>query len=121
MVLIVDDDVDARVVYRRYLVEKGCVVYTARNGLVGVACATSRKPDVIVMDMAMPRLGGFGAARRLKSAEATCAIPIIALSGLVISPGAAKAVGCDAFLAKPCLPEMLWCEIQMFLPRPSRH
>ena len=122
VVLIVDDDFDARAVYRKYLVDRGCVVYTARNGLVGVARAKSRRPNVIIMDLAMPRLDGFGATARLKSAPETKDIPVIALSAVPISRNAARAAGCDAFLSKPCLPDLLWCEIQLFLDTgSSRH
>ena len=115
VVLIVDDDFDARFLYRRYLMDVGCVVHTARNGVIGVARAKSRKPDVIIMDLAMPRLNGFGATTVLRSTPATSAIPIIALSAVPLSRKEAKEAGCDAFLAKPCLPELLWCEIQLIL------
>ena len=67
------------------------------------------------MDLAMPRLDGFGATTLLKSAAATRAIPVIALSAVPLSRSEARARGCDGFLAKPCLPELLWCEIQLLL------
>lgn len=118
--LIVDDDFDARFVYRHYLRGMGCIVYTARNGLVGVARAKSRRPDVIVMDLAMPRLDGYDATARLKSTPATRAIPIIALTAVPTSRAEARAAGCDGFLAKPCSPDLLWCEIQLFLGDDSR-
>ena len=67
------------------------------------------------MDLAMPRLDGFGATAILKRTPATSAIPIIALSAVPLSRSEARERGCDGFLAKPCLPELLWCEIQLFL------
>ena len=115
VVLVVDDDLDARLIYRHYLTVMGCHVYTARNGLVGVEMAKRRKPDVIVMDLAMPRLNGWAATAELKQSLATREIPIIVLTAVPSSRNDAHAAGCNGFLAKPCLPEMLWAEIRMLL------
>src|SRR5438132_1205659 len=115
VVLVVDDDRDARELYRLYLKAMGCRVFTARDGLAAIAKARRRHPDVIVMDLLMPRLDGWGAAARLKSEEATRLIPIIALSAVQISRASARAAGCDGYLAKPCLPELLWWEIRALL------
>ena len=115
MVLVVDDDLDARLIYRHYLTVMGCHVYTARDGLVGVEMAKRRKPDVIVMDLAMPRLNGWAATAELKESPVTRTIPIIVLSAVPTSRNEAKAAGCDGFLAKPCLPELLWLEIRLLL------
>ena len=115
VVLIADDDADARDIYGRYLTVMGCRVFTARDGLSAVAAARRSRPDVVVMDLAMPRLNGWDAIVRLKRAPATRAIPIVALSAVPTSRGHARDAGCDGFLAKPCLPEMLWCEIRLLL------
>jgi len=115
IVLVVDDDLDARLIYRHYLTVMGCHVYTARDGLIGVEMAKRRKPDVIVMDLAMPRLNGWAATAELKESPATRTIPIIVLSAVPTSRNEAKAAGCDGFLAKPCLPELLWLEIRLLL------
>ena len=115
VVLVVDDDLDARLIYRHYLTVMGCQVYTARDGLIGVQVAKRRKPDVIVMDLAMPRLDGWAATTELKHSPITRSIPIIVLSAVPTSRSEARAAGCDGFLAKPCLPELLWCEIRLLL------
>ncbi len=115
VVLVVDDDLDARLIYRHYLTVMGCQVYTARDGLIGVELAKRRKPDVIVMDIAMPRLNGWAATAELRQSPVTSMIPIIVLSALPSSRGEAQAAGCDGFLAKPCLPELLWMEIRLLL------
>ncbi len=112
---MVDDDLDARLIYRHYLTVMGCHVYTARDGLIGVEMAKRRKPDVIVMDLAMPRLDGWAATAELKQSPLTRAIPIIVLSAVPTSRSEARAAGCDGFLAKPCVPELLWCEIRLLL------
>jgi CheY-like chemotaxis protein len=115
VVLLVDDDLDARLIYRRYLTVMGCQVYTARDGLIGVELAKRRKPDVIVMDLAMPRLNGWAATAELRQSPVTSTTPIIILSALPSSRNEAEAAGCDGFLAKPCLPELLWMEIRLLL------
>ena len=113
--LVVDDDLDARLIYRHYLTVMGCHVYTARDGLIGVEVAKRRKPDVIVMDLAMPRLNGWAATAELKQSPLTRSIPIIVLSAVSALRSDVQAAGCDGFLAKPCLPELLWLEIRLLL------
>lgn len=106
-VLLVDDDRDARIIYGTYLRHAGVHVVMATNGSRGIAAAEICRPDVIVMDLAMPGMDGFTAARRLKAAPRTADIPIIALTAALTSREAARAAGCDAYLAKPCLPDLL--------------
>jgi two-component system cell cycle response regulator DivK len=118
-VLVVDDDPDARTMYRRYLKHAGCKVRTARDGRAAIEKVHRRAPDVIVMDLAMPKFDGWTASRWLKGSPATAHIPIIALSGLPTSREDARAVGCDAFLAKPCMLGLLLWEIRALLnPHP---
>jgi len=114
-VLVVDDDRDARAMYRLYLMHAGCKVRTARDGHAAIAKANNWTPDVIVMDLAMPRLDGWTASRWLKSSPATAHIPIIALSAAPVAREDARAAGCDGFLAKPCQPDRLWWEIRALL------
>ena len=117
--MVVDDDRDARAIYSMYLRAMGCVVHTAADGVHAMEQATTYIPDVIVLDLAMPTLDGWEAAERLKQSVVTRHIPIIALTA---EPGAresARISGCDAFLAKPCLPQLLWCEISLLLDRAS--
>jgi two-component system cell cycle response regulator DivK len=118
-VLVVDDDRDARTMYRMYLVHAGCKVRTARDGVAALEKVKRRAPDVIVMDLAMPRLDGWTASTWLKASPATAHIPIIALSAAPTACEDARACGCDGFLAKPCLPDLLWWEIRALLCPPS--
>jgi CheY-like chemotaxis protein len=115
VVLVVDDDLDARLIYRHYLTVMGCQVYTASDGLIGVQLAKRKKPDVIVMDLAMPRLNGWAATAELKQASVTRDIPIIVLTAVPASRQDVRDAGCHGLLAKPCLPELLWSEIRMLL------
>jgi two-component system cell cycle response regulator DivK len=114
-VLVVDDDEDARTIYSTYLAHVGCDVRTAIDGRSAIDTATHWGPDVIVMDLAMPNVDGWTASKRLKASPTTRYIPIIALSAVQMGREGARAAGCDAYLAKPCLPDLLWWEIRALL------
>jgi two-component system, cell cycle response regulator DivK len=108
-VLVVDDAADTREMYGSYLGHCGFGVFTARDGHEAVELALAHRPDVIVMDLAMPRLNGISAVHRLKQHSATRTIPVIILTGYAfraIQQGALEA-GAEVFLTKPCLPEDL--------------
>jgi two-component system, cell cycle response regulator DivK len=120
LVLVVDDDLDARTIYREYLRHVGCRVVTARDGLAALDKAVQHRPDVIVMDLAMPRLDGWEATRRLKRTRVTKKIPVLVLSAVQESGDGARAAGCSGFLAKPCSPELLWWQVRMMLESPDR-
>ena len=114
-VLIVDDDRDARVLYSTYLAHMGCEVHTARDGREAIEEASHQSPDVIIMDLAMPHMDGWTASKWLKESPLTRHIPIIVLSAVQMSRAGARAAGCDAYLAKPCLLALLWWEIRAVL------
>jgi len=92
-------------------------VQTVVDGEAAVETAIESGPDVIVLDLSMPRLDGVAAAKRLKQDARTRHIPIIILTGYphkAIQERALEA-GADAFLTKPCLPEDLDQQIRKFL------
>jgi CheY-like chemotaxis protein len=114
LVLLADDTEDNRDVYAQYLTMSGFRVELAVDGVEAVEMAARLKPDVIVMDLSMPRLDGWGATRQIKSAPDTSAIPVIALTGNAAteSRARAEAAGCSGYLTKPCLPQVLVAEIR---------
>jgi two-component system cell cycle response regulator DivK len=118
MVLIVDDFDDNRQMYAEYLKYCGFRVAEAADGAEAVTTAIALLPDVVVMDLSLPVLDGWEATRRLKGDARTRHIPVVALTGHALeghSQGAREA-GCDAFLAKPCLPEKLLETVERMLP-----
>ena len=118
LVLIVDDSLHTRELYTEYLVFRGLGVVTAPEAESGLALARTLKPDVIVMDLAMPGLNGISATHQLKQDPRTRRIPVIVLTGYAfraIEHGALEA-GADVFLTKPCLPEDLEAKIRDLLP-----
>ena len=114
-VLVVDDDPDARNIYSSYLRLKGFVVFTAADGRGAIDKAMTLGPDLIVMDLAMPRVDGFEAIRKIRASSWTRRIPIVAISAVALSQDMALSAGCDAYLAKPVDPEALWLQIMSML------
>lgn len=119
LILIVDDAPDARDMYGLYFEHRGFRVATARNGLEGVEKAVQLKPDVIVMDLAMPVMDGWEATRRIKTNAQTAHIPVVALTGRSMLRAAEQALlaGCNGFVLKPCLPQDLHTTLGRFLSR----
>ena len=107
--------------YAAYLSFSGYRVAEATNGVEAIEKTIELLPDIILMDLALPRMDGWEATRRLKLDERTKHIPNVALTGHALAgyaEGASQA-GCDAFVTKPCLPDALVAEIQRMLSAKS--
>jgi CheY-like chemotaxis protein len=117
LILVVEDYQDAREMYAAYLQFSGFRVAEAANGLEAIEKTIELMPDIILMDLALPKMDGWEATRRLKADERTRHIPIVALTGHALAGHAevARQAGCDAFVTKPCLPDVLVAEIQRML------
>lgn len=102
-ILLVEDNPMNRDMLSRRLVKRGFEVVTAEDGLQGVDSATALLPDLVLMDMSLPGIDGWEATRRLKAAEATRRIPVIALTAHAMAEDRATALaaGCDDFDTKP--------------------
>jgi two-component system, cell cycle response regulator DivK len=116
-VLIVEDNEDNRTIYSMLLRHYGYDVLEARDGEEGVRRAREARPDLVLMDVGLPRIDGWTATELLKSDEATARIPVIALTAHTLPEDRqrARAVGCDGFLAKPCEPRDLLQDIARFI------
>jgi CheY-like chemotaxis protein len=117
LVLVIDDVEDNRDVYEQFLKHAGWRVATAVDGEDGLAKAAQLGPDVVILDMGLPKMDGWEVAKRLKSGPSTSGIPIIALTGHVSKEARQRALtaGVDDFIAKPCLPADLVSAIQRHL------
>ena len=103
--------------YALYFRSHGYDVRTAPDGDAGIESAVKTRPDVIVMDLAMPKMSGISAAHQLKNDPRTRGIPIILLTGhghRAVDEGLFK-TGIDVFLTKPCLPEDLEGHVRRLL------
>lgn len=120
-VLLVEDNEDNLVVYRTILEHVGYRVIEARDGEEGVARARQELPDLILMDISIPKIDGWEATQRLKADAATDAIPIIALTAHALEEDRQKALqaGCDGYLAKPVEPRRVVQEVEKFVGPPT--
>lgn len=102
-ILVVDDEQIIIDLVAALLRQAGHAVRAATDGLAGVESALAEPPDLVVLDMSMPRMDGYQVARKLRELAATRDVPILALTahaGASEYDDAYKA-GCSAFLAKP--------------------
>lgn len=90
---------------------------SAGDGEAGVEMALATKPDLILCDLALPKLDGFGVARRLKAEPSVAAIPLIAVtaSAMVGDRDKVLATGFDGYITKPITPESFVTEVEGFL------
>jgi len=105
---------DTREMYALYLNMVGYRVETAEDRHEVIIKACTLRPDLVVMDLQMPKLDGWAAIRELQGRAMTAAIPVIVLTGhdfkAYLKP-AALAVGAVSYVTKPCLPDQLAREI----------
>jgi two-component system cell cycle response regulator DivK len=102
LVLVVDDDADARDIYSECLAHLGYRVLTEASGEGAVTAASRMHPDAILMDVSMPGMGGIEATRRIRSdpSGGHCLIIVITAYGASMFAEARRA-GCDAYFCKP--------------------
>ncbi len=116
-VLLVEDNEMNRDMLSRRLQRKGFEVIVAGDGQQGVAKASAESPDLILLDMSLPVMDGWEAARQIKADSETRDIPIIALTAHAMAGDREKALeaGCDEYDTKPVeLPRLLG-KINLFL------
>ncbi len=117
-ILLVEDNENNRDMLSRRLRRRGHEVVTAADGLEGVALARTGAPELILLDMSLPGLDGWDAARLLKADAATRPIPIIALTAHAMSGDREKALGagCDDYGTKPVDLDGLLAKIAALVP-----
>jgi CheY-like chemotaxis protein len=118
-ILVVDDEPTIRVLIRAALEGTGYRLLEAADGASALQVARSQRPDLILLDIALPRLSGLEVCRRLKEDPTTAATPILLLTGLVqqAERQAAEEVGAQGFIAKPFSPAALVAQIDDTLLR----
>lgn len=111
-VLVVDDSESICFALESMLRRTGYAVLTARDGAEGVRQARQGRPDVILLDIMMPVLDGWGAIEQLRASPDTARIPVVALTALRLSDERLDAAGFHGYLSKPVPPHRLLDEIR---------
>jgi len=116
----VDDDPIVHCVLCRVLEGAGYQLARANNGREALELATRDLPQLIILDVLMPDIGGLAVLRQLKNAEATKGIPVIVLTSLAqrTTQLEATASGADLFLSKPFTEAQLLTALRQLLPEP---
>jgi CheY-like chemotaxis protein len=120
-VLLVEDNEMNRDMLSRRLRKKGFEVEMALDGAQGVDMAIDGAYDVILMDMSLPVMDGWEAARRIREAPGTAKTPIIALTAHAMAGDREKAIaaGCSDYDTKPVEIDRLLGKISALLDRPA--
>ena len=118
-VLVVDDERHVVAVVKAMLAKKGYRVLVAGDGREALTIASQKLPDLVLLDILIPKLDGGSVAQQLRQAPETSRIPIVFLTGLVGPAELARrgpSIGGSYFLAKPFDAEQLYQAIDMALP-----
>jgi signal transduction histidine kinase len=102
-ILVVDDEPRNVLLLQDLLESRGYTVWTAADGQQGLALAQDRSPDVVLLDVMMPRLNGFDVCRRLKADQRTAMIPVLLVTSLNAREDRLAGIGAGAndFITKP--------------------
>ena len=117
-ILYVEDNAVNRRLVRDLLQHTTYTLVEANDGEAGVAKALELRPDLILMDIQLPKISGLEATRQLRAQAATANTPIIAITSFALSGDdqKAKEAGATAYLAKPYSPRELIALIRKILP-----
>ena len=117
-ILYVEDNEFNRKIVGQLLAKTSYRLVEAMDGEAGVAAALAAPPDLILMDIQLPKMSGLEATRQLRGDARTAAVPIIVVTSFALSGDdqKAKAAGATAYLAKPYSPRELLAQIRAIVP-----
>jgi len=115
-ILIVDDEKNVRRLVRSMLGKEYTVV-EAEDGKLGVHMAQDHKPDLILMDIMMPKMDGYTACKTIKTMPATKAIPVVMITavGYDLNVELSREMGADGYMTKPFSQQDLLDTVSRFL------
>ena len=116
-ILVVEDNADNMTLISDVLHSLDYTVLSAKDGEEGIKLAQTEKPDLILMDLSLPRLDGWAATRMIKSDSALVDIPIIALTAHAMSGDRERALeaGCSDYISKPINMRDLTSKLRQYL------
>ena len=117
-ILFVEDTSEQRDLVAMFLGMNGYRVEVANNGIEGLAQARKLKPDLIMLDLGMPKMDGYQMMEELRADEALAGIPIVVISAWTAATHRerAKAAGADAFITKPFELSYILTVVQKYVP-----
>ena len=120
-VLLVEDNTDNQIIYRRVLEHYGYAVIEAWDGEEALKVAREQRPDIILMDISIPRVNGWDVTKALLADDATKAIPVIALTAHALPSDRVRGseIGFASYLTKPIEPRRVIEEIERVSKRAS--
>ncbi len=118
VILVVEDDSKSLKLIRDLLQASGYKTIEATDGKQGVDLAKAKKPDLILMDILMPKVDGYTACREIKRDKATKAIPVVMLTSLdyKLNKELGRDMGANGYMTKPVDRQELLDVISRFLP-----
>jgi DNA-binding response OmpR family regulator len=117
-ILVVDDEPEIVKLVAKLMEARGHLVTIARDGQEALDAVARERPDLIVLDLNLPKLDGFEVCRRLKGADGTKAIPIVMLTASYVTvDDATRGIGsgADEYVVKPFLREVLIHNVERLL------
>ena len=117
-ILVADDEADVVRTVTKALEARGHTITIARDGAEAIAAVAENRPDLLVIDLAIPKIDGAEVARRLKADPATRAVPILMMSASYLAMEAvAEGQGADEFVVKPFLRDTLVKQVERLLAK----
>lgn len=122
-ILLAEDNASNRYLATYLLKNAGYTVLTAHNGSEALRLALAEHPDLVLMDIQMPEMDGYEAARRMQADPRLASIPIVAVTSYAMTSDRAKALemGFVGYIEKPIQPQTFVAEITRFLPGKTAH
>lgn len=116
-IVMVEDNPDNRKIYSLLLRHYGYSVVEAVDAETGIDIVSRRHPDLVLMDISLPRMDGFEATTLLKRDPRTADIPVVALTAHAFEEDRRRAreIGFDGYLVKPVEPRRVLEEVRRFL------
>lgn len=117
-ILLVEDNATNRYLATYLLEQKGFSVCHAADGEEALVRAADERPDLILMDIQMPKMDGYEAARRIREKEDLQHIPLIALTSYAMVGDRSRALACgfSGYIEKPIVTDTFAAEVERLLP-----